>query len=211
LTFDIDWWWKYQKDIETQFSFSKVREQLAVNLSLRYFKSNNHLGQLLYQKEAVIVGAGITDQEAVPVGTVIAADGAVKACLQRDIVPDFVVTDMDGYISDLKYAFDNGCKVIIHIHGDNLSRFPDYSSVIEPVCITSAYPSSSTSCWGGFTDGDRALMMSLSLDCKSVRLVGFDFDKIGLYSGNFSPKKLEKLEWARKIIEECSKRSNKIQ
>tara|TARA_Y100001960_G_scaffold84830_1_gene90644 strand:- start:1873 stop:2508 length:636 start_codon:yes stop_codon:yes gene_type:complete len=211
LTFDIDWWWKYQKDIETQFSFSKVREQLAVNLSLRYFKSNNHLGQLLYQKEAVIVGAGITDQEAVPVGTVIAADGAVKACLQRDIVPDFVVTDMDGYISDLKYAFDNGCKVIIHIHGDNLSRFPDYSSVIEPVCITSAYPSSSTSCWGGFTDGDRALMMSLSLGCKSVRLVGFDFDKIGLYSGNFSPKKLEKLEWARKIIEECSKRSNKIQ
>ena len=211
MTFDIDWWWKYQKDIETQFSFSKVREQLAVNLSLRYFKSNNHLGQLLYQKEAVIVGAGITDQEAVPVGTVIAADGAVKACLQRDIVPDFVVTDMDGYISDLKYAFDNGCKVIIHIHGDNLSRFPDYSSVIEPVCITSAYPSSSTSCWGGFTDGDRALMMSLSLDCKSVRLVGFDFDKIGLYSGNFSPKKLEKLEWARKIIEECSKRSNKIQ
>ena len=211
MTFDIDWWWKYQKDIETQFSFSKVREQLAVNLSLRYFKSNNHLGQLLYQKEAVIVGAGITDQEAVPVGTVIAADGAVKACLQRDIVPDFVVTDMDGYISDLKYAFDNGCKVIIHIHGDNLSRFPDYSSVIEPVCITSAYPSSSTSCWGGFTDGDRALMMSLSLDCKSVRLVGFDFSKIGLYSGNFSPKKLEKLEWARKIIEECSKRSNKIQ
>ncbi len=211
MTFDIDWWWKYQKDIETQFSFSKVREQLAVNLSLRYFKSNNHLGQLLYQKEAVIVGAGITDQEAVPVGTVIAADGAVKACLQRDIVPDFVVTDMDGYISDLKYAFDNGCKVIIHIHGDNLSRFPDYSSVIEPVCITSAYPSSSTSCWGGFTDGDRALMMSLSLGCKSVRLVGFDFDKIGLYSGNFSPKKLEKLEWARKIIEECSKRSNKIQ
>ena len=68
-----------------------------------------------------------------------------------------------------------------------------------------------TSCWGGFTDGDRALMMCLSLDCKSVRLIGFDFDKIGLYSGNFSPKKLKKLEWARKIIEECGKRSNKIQ
>ena len=54
-------------------------------------------------------------------------------------------------------------------------------------------------------------MMCLSLDCKSVRLIGFDFDKIGLYSGNFSPKKLKKLKWARKIIEECGKRSNKIQ
>ena len=211
MTFDIEWWWKYQKDIEAQFSFSKVREQLAVKLSSRYFKSNNDLGQLLYQQDVVIVGAGITNQESIPERTVIAADGAVKACLQRDIIPDFVVTDMDGYISDLKYAFDNGCKVIIHIHGDNLSRFPDYSSIIEPICITSAYPSALTSCWGGFTDGDRALMMCLSLDCKSVRLIGFDFDKIGLYSGNFSPKKLKKLKWARKIIEECGKRSNKIQ
>tara|TARA_B100001250_G_scaffold192948_1_gene165855 strand:- start:552 stop:1187 length:636 start_codon:yes stop_codon:yes gene_type:complete len=211
LAFDINWWWKYQKEIEKQFSFSKVREELAVNLSSRYFKSDNDLGQLLYQKDVVIVGAGITDQETIPDGTVIAADGAVKACLQRDTIPDFVVTDMDGYISDLKYAFDNGCRVIVHVHGDNLSRFPDYSSVIEPICITSAHPAALTSCWGGFTDGDRALMMSLSHECKSVRLIGFDFDKIGLYSGNFSPKKLKKLEWARRIIEECSKRSNKIQ
>ena len=211
MAFDINWWWKYQKDIEKQFSFSKVREELAVNLSSRYFKSDNDLGQLLYQKDVVIVGAGITDQETIPDGTVIAADGAVKACLQRDTIPDFVVTDMDGYISDLKYAFDNGCRVIVHVHGDNLSRFPDYSSVIEPICITSAHPAALTSCWGGFTDGDRAVMMSLSLECKSIRLIGFDFDKIGLYSGNFSPKKLKKLEWARRIIEECSKRSNKIQ
>ncbi len=211
MAFDINWWWKYQKEIEKQFSFSKVREELAVNLSSRYFKSDNDLGQLLYQKDVVIVGAGITDQETIPDGTVIAADGAVKACLQRDTIPDFVVTDMDGYISDLKYAFDNGCRVIVHVHGDNLSRFPDYSSVIEPICITSAHPAALTSCWGGFTDGDRALMMSLSHECKSVRLIGFDFDKIGLYSGNFSPKKLKKLEWARRIIEECSKRSNKIQ
>ena len=211
MAFDIKWWWKYQKDIEKQFSFSKVREELAVNLCSRYFKSNNDLGQLLYQKDVVIVGAGITDQETIPDGTVIAADGAVKACLQRSLIPDFVVTDMDGYILDLKYAFDNGCRVIIHVHGDNLSRFPDYSSVIEPICITSAYPAALTSCWGGFTDGDRALMMCLSLECKSVRLIGFSFDKIGSYSGHFSPKKLKKLEWARRIIEECSKRSNKIQ
>ena len=115
MTFDIEWWWKYQKDIESHFSFSKVREQLAVKLSSRYFKSNNDLGQLLYQQDVVIVGAGITNQESIPERTVIAADGAVKACLQRDIIPDFVVTDMDGYISDLKYAFDNGCKVIIHV------------------------------------------------------------------------------------------------
>ena len=79
MAFDIKWWWKYQKDIEKQFSFSKVREELAVNLSSRYFKSNNALGQLLYQKDVVIVGAGITNQEAIPNGTVIAADGAVKA------------------------------------------------------------------------------------------------------------------------------------
>ena len=96
MTFDIEWWWKYQKDIEAQFSFSKVREQLAVKLSSRYFKSNNGLGQLLYQQDVVIVGAGITDQESIPERTVIAAAGADTACLQRDIIPDFEVTAKEG-------------------------------------------------------------------------------------------------------------------
>lgn len=53
-------------------------------------------------------------------------------------------------------------------------------------------------------------MMLLSLDCKSARLVGFDFSRIGDYSGDYSPRKLEKLEWAQKIVNECMARSGSV-
>jgi hypothetical protein len=41
-------------------------------------------------------------------------------------------------------------------------------------------------------------------------MVGFDYKIIGAYSGDYSPRKLEKLSWAKKIVEACRKRSNKI-
>ena len=50
----------------------------------------------------------------------------------------------------------------------------------------------------------------LILNCNSVKLVGFDFDKVGKYTGEYSSQKLEKLKWARKIINACMKRSQKV-
>jgi uncharacterized Rossmann fold enzyme len=56
-----------------------------------------------------------------------------------------------------------------------------------------------------------ALMMSLSLGADSVSLVGFDFEQIGKYTGNFSFNKIKKLFWANKIVNECQKLSGKVQ
>ena len=50
-------------------------------------------------------------------------------------------------------------------------------------------------------------MMCLSLGCKSIKLEGFNFDKVGSFSGDYSPQKLKKLKWAKKIINECQNRS----
>ena len=85
-----------------------------------------------------------------------------------------------------------------------------YSNQINPECITTTYPSPHTSCWGGFTDGDRSVMMCLSLGSKSVKLVGFNFEEVGTFTGEYSPRKLEKLQWAKKIINECQQRSSSI-
>jgi len=210
LAFDINWWWKFQSHIESDFDFSKIRETVSTKLSSRYFTINGPLNNFFQNQAVAIVGAGITDSDKIPNEVIVAADGAVKACLERDVLPDIIVTDMDGYIADIKWAHENGSKIILHVHGDNLTRFADYSPVVHPICVTSAYPSAYTSCWGGFTDGDRALMMVLSLNCKSAKLVGFDFEKIGNYSGEYSSRKLQKLKWAKKIIDECIKRSEKV-
>ena len=210
MAFDIEWWWDFQDRIEGQFGFSRIREDVASRFASRVFTQEGDISDYVKDRDLVIVGAGINSFTDIPESDLLVADGALRACLERGTIPEFIVTDLDGYISDLIWASEHGSKVIVHSHGDNLAALYRYSSHIRPICVTSTYPSTGTSCWGGFTDGDRALMMALSLGCKSVQLIGFDFSKIGDYSGKYSPRKLEKLAWAKKIVTECMQRSNSV-
>ena len=156
------------------------------------------------------MGAGISEKEVIPDGIKIAADGAVSACLERNIIPDIIVTDLDGNLPEMVWANKKGSKIVVHAHGDNLSRLFEFSSEIQAISLTTTYPYSGTNCWGGFTDGDRSLMMSLGLGAGLVNLIGFNFDKIGPYSGDFSPRKIQKLSWAHKIVNECDERTGKV-
>ena len=210
MAFDIDWWWDFQDRIGDQFGFSRIREDVASRFASRVFTQEGNISDHVKDRDLVVVGAGINSFTDIPESELLVADGALKACLERGTIPEFIVTDLDGYISDLIWASEHGSKVIVHGHGDNLAALYRYSSYIRPICVTSTYPSAGTSCWGGFTDGDRALMMLLSLGCKSVQLIGFDFSKVGDYSGKYSPRKLEKLAWAKKIVTECIQRSNSV-
>jgi hypothetical protein len=158
-----------------------------------------------------VVGAGIADNEAIPDNVVIAADGAVSACLERNLIPDIIVTDLDGNLPEMVWANKKGSKLVVHAHGDNLSKLFEFSNEIQAISLTTTYPSSMTNCWGGFTDGDRSLMMSLGMGANLVNLIGFNFEEIGEYTGKFSPKKLQKLSWARKIVDICKKETGKVQ
>ena len=211
MSFSIDWWWPLQKEINTQFGFSKSREEVSSRLISRLYKPKGNLSSILSNKIVTIVGAGITaEEELITDGIKIAADGAVSACLERNIIPEIIVTDLDGNLPEMFWANKKGSKIVVHAHGDNLSRLFEFSTEIQAISLTTTYPSSGTDCWGGFTDGDRSLMMSLSLGAKLVNLIGFNFDKVGSYSGDFSPRKIQKLSWAHKIVNECDERTGKV-
>lgn len=210
MTFDTGWWWKFQEEISVQFDFSKIREDVASRLVSDIKQNISSIRECIEKKDLILVGAGLQKGTSIPSSNVIVADGALRACLEQDILPSLIVTDLDGYIPDILWARKKGSKVILHAHGDNIARVFQYLSDINPNCITTTYPSASSNCWGGFTDGDRALMMSLSLNCNSVKMIGFNYNIIGNYSGDYSPRKLEKLLWAQKIVEVCIERSNKI-
>ena len=211
MSFAINWWWPFQEEINFQFGFSKSREEVSSRLISRLYQPQGNLSKLLLQNTVTIVGAGITANEIIPDGVLIAADGAVSACLKRDLIPDIVVTDLDGHLPDMVLANKKGSKIVVHGHGDNLSRLFEFSTEIQPISLTTTYPSSNTNCWGGFTDGDRSLMMSLGLGADLVNLVGFNFEKVGEYTGKFSFKKLQKLSWARKIVNKCKEETGKVQ
>jgi uncharacterized Rossmann fold enzyme len=210
LIFDIDWWWSFQEEISEQFDFSKDREAVASRLISNVKYNSFSIRKRIEDKDLILVGAGLQKDTDIPSSNVIVADGALRACLERNIIPSLIVTDLDGYIPDISWARKQGSEIILHAHGDNIARVFQYLSDINPNCITTTYPSVSSNCWGGFTDGDRALMMSLSLNCNTIKMIGFDYNIIGNYSGDYSPRKLEKLRWAQKIIETCMEKSNKV-
>jgi hypothetical protein len=146
--------------------------------------------------------------------TFIAADGATSALIQNNILPDIIVTDLDGRISDQIRANKDGTLVIIHAHGDNLNQIRQYYSDFEGHLMGSTQnkPLSHTINFGGFTDGDRCVFLSAEMKASTIILFGFDFGNIvGKFSKPFldhdedaSEIKMKKLKWAQKFLSELS-------
>ena len=135
-------------------------------------------------------------------GTVIAADGATST-LMRAIgrTPDVIVTDLDGNVDDQIAASAQGAVVVIHAHGDNIEALKEYVLQFpgQIMGTTQARPFGRLHNFGGFTDGDRAVLMARHLGA-SVSLVGFDFADPRPKRGRDRGVKERKLDWARRLI-----------
>lgn len=128
----------------------------------------------------------------------IAADGATSALLDADIVPDIVVTDLDGVVPDIVEASQRGAVIVLHAHGDNIDRvekcLPRLRNVLP---VTQTEPTEIVRNFGGFTDGDKALFLASAFGAGSVILVAMDF---GLRIGPRSYGKSNKTDKKRKLI-----------
>lgn len=128
--------------------------------------------------------------------TVIAADGSVSSLLRQGIVPDIVVSDLDGSHEDLLKADVNGAIILAHAHADNLESVKSLVPQLKHVVgTTQAHPLGNVYNFGGFSDGDRCVFLAKEFGAKSIRIIGFDLDDT-----NVTPKKLKKLKWARKLL-----------
>ena len=142
---------------------------------------------------------GLQERDAV----FIAADGATAVLLGRGIVPDIVVTDLDGTFSAILEANLEGSIVVVHAHGDNLDALNRYVPKLEKIIGTvQCRPPSGLYNFGGFTDGDRCVFLAQELGATSIKLVGFDFD-----DESVTPRKKRKLAWAKRLIELALARS----
>jgi 2-amino-4-hydroxy-6-hydroxymethyldihydropteridine diphosphokinase len=126
---------------------------------------------------------------------VITADGATEMCLDLGIIPDFVVTDLDGDYESLVRADSGGSIMVVHAHGDNYeeisSQVPYFNNIIG---TTQNFPLMNVYNFGGFTDGDRSLSLAVEFQAKEILLIGMDFDsRIGFFSKkNVANLKLKK-------------------
>ena len=147
---------------------------------------------------------------------ILAVDGAARLLVDRGARIDAVVTDLDGlddeYLAHIIHRDKATC--FIHCHGNNIDRLNDVLPYVagQDNCIftTQVEPTSLVANFGGFTDGDRAVLVALGFGFTQLYLVAMDLDatEIGLHSkadladrsldGN--PVKREKLAVASAIL-----------
>lgn len=141
--------------------------------------------------------------------TLIAADGATTALLEEDIIPDIIVTDLDGRMDDIFDANQKGALMVVHAHGNNRENIEKYTpQLVNVLGTTQSLPLSSVYNFGGFTDGDRCVYLAIALGARTIILSGMDFGKIVTHysrpdqeDGPADEIKQKKLSWAKKLVE----------
>ncbi|WP_458454830.1 6-hydroxymethylpterin diphosphokinase MptE-like protein [Methanobrevibacter sp.] len=192
-------WEKYYTEILNDFGFSRKNDEESAKLLDEILSTEgcltlDELGEIVgFSDKYIVFGAGPSLKEHVQLlkdeydlkdYVLVAADGATTALVEQKIAPDIVATDLDGNLDDILLANFRGANIIIHAHGDNIDKIakltPFFTSVLG---TTQAQPIGNLYNFGGFTDGDRALFLSVALGASEITLAGMDFgDVVTRYS-----------------------------
>lgn len=199
-------WEPFYNQILQDFGFSSARDEEGAHLLAELLQYSGDCRpsaeERIRGRKAVIFGnAPSLDREldALPRmdAARIAADGAAAVLLRRGIVPDVVVSDLDGPFPAILEACQKKAIIVVHDHGDNLDALAIYVPQLENVIGTcQCGPSGGLYNFGGFTDGDRSVFLAVELGASSIELVGFDFE-----DQSVTPRKRKKLAWAKRLIE----------
>jgi hypothetical protein len=166
----------------------------------------NHLRKIIGDKDVVIIGPKLETFDFAR-KVIISVDGTTSILIKNRIVPDIIVTDLDGIVSDQIFATDMGSIAVIHAHGDNITQLKRWIPEFEGEILgtTQSCPLPNVYNFGGFTDGDRAVCIAKHFGASSITLYGFEFTDVVPKSVKHGKMKLKlkrkKLRWAKKLIE----------
>ena len=219
-----EWWPRYGAIVE-QFGYDMKTDQEAADLLSGYIKNVAMPLEVAQKrvegKNILVCGAGpsiqdnlvaIKDYGLLDDTVVFAADGATTACMENEIIPDFILTDLDGRMEDIVVAQKQGAIVVIHAHGDNIPALNLWvTRLLEGRAMmgsTQIRPRPDVHNLGGFTDGDRCVFWAEGLRAAKIALAGMDLgNMIGRYSKPemtqdemASPLKRQKLMVAKELL-----------
>ncbi len=217
---DLKEWFSWYDEILEDFGFDRYAdEESAIQLQKLLYNRGLSPKEISINGKVIIFGAGPSLKENVlefkqlntDKFTLICADGAVTALMEENIVPDIVVTDLDGNIDDILKSNQDGAIMIVHAHGNNIENIKKFVPKINNIMgTTQSIPIKKVYNFGGFTDGDRSLFIAKELGAKCIILAGMDFGKIitrysrpdiGKNLGNADSVKEKKLNYAKKLVE----------
>lgn len=165
------------------------------------------LEDTIKNKTIAVIGAGPSlaklKKGDVDADVIIAADGATNYLVEIGIIPDIIVTDLDGII-----RFPDSIYVVL-AHGDNIQHLNKVTKMRKVIGTCQVSPFGRLKVLGGFTDGDRGVVLAKKFGARKIILYAMDLDSN--YIGRFSKPwlssdvpistiKREKLKIAKLII-----------
>ena len=217
----LNGWYKKYQEILNEFGYDRSKEIRSSNILNSLLKTKLELSMLerkIKNKTVFVIGAGPSLGPSLPYlkkfrkFTKIVADGATQVLIENKIIPDIVVTDLDGNMEFLKKSSDLKSIMVVHSHGDNINRLPNVISFKYCLGTTEDKPFGKIKNFGGFTDGDRCVFLANHFGASRIILIGMDFGThVGKYSktGRYNKfLKLKKLRKGKFLLEWLATKSN---
>ncbi len=218
---NLDIWFSWYKRILDEFGFSQNDDEKSAKILNNLLKKYNGLNkdEIEIKNKVIVFGAGpslkrnIMELKELNLNkfTSIAADGATTALLEENIIPDIIVTDLDGKMDDIIQCNHKGSILILHAHGNNIENVENYVPKLKNILgTTQSIPLENVYNFGGFTDGDRCVFLAVELGAEFIVLAGMDFGKIvtkysrpnlASFEAEADKIKQKKLKFAVELIE----------
>jgi hypothetical protein len=207
-------WKKRYADILKEFNYSEKKDKesaILLNSILKESNVNQKIIRLVEGKTVFVIGSGPSLLTAIPVlkrykkSIKIAADSSLEPLVKNEIMPNIIITDLDGDEDTLKKIGKTQAIFVVHAHGDNIEKLALAKKFKNCIGTTQSKPFSKIQNFGGFTDGDRGVFLANHYGAKKIILFGMDFgEKIGKFSNTKKidrETKLMKLKKGENLLE----------
>ncbi|CDI05088.1 conserved hypothetical protein [Candidatus Nitrosotenuis uzonensis] len=193
--------------------YSKDRDRRSATLlnSILSECPFDKMERMIRGKPVFVIGAGPSISYSIPYLkrhkdiVKICADSALVPLMQGGIIPQIVVTDLDGDLQVMKKLSKTKTIFVVHAHGDNMERLEFASNFRNCIGTTQTEDVGRVRNFGGFTDGDRCVFLASHFGAKKIFLFGMDFgQRIGKHSKTRRQDrkiKLKKLRHGKELLE----------
>ena len=209
----ISGWEKRYFSILKELNYSEKKDKesaVILDSILKKTDNNEKIREIIQGKTVFVIGSGPSLSIAIPKlkklkkSIKIAADSSLKPLIDNGIIPDIIVTDLDGNEDAIKKISKTKSIFVIHAHGDNIEKLQMVKKMKNCIGTTQTNPFNKIQNFGGFTDGDRGVFLASHFDAKKIILFGMDFgNQVGKFSNTKRSDreiKLKKLEIGKDLL-----------
>ena len=209
----ISGWKKRYFTILKEMNYSEKKDKesaLILDSILKKTDAIEKVREIIQGNTVFVIGSGPSLSIAIPKlkklkkSIKIAADSSLEPLIDNGIIPDIIVTDLDGNEDTIKKISKTKSIFVIHAHGDNIEKLQMVKKMKNCVGTTQTNPFNKIQNFGGFTDGDRGVFLASHFDAKKIILFGMDFgNQIGKFSNTKKSDreiKLKKLKIGKNLL-----------